>query len=157
MKPYTERIIIGKKIIDHDGFLVRENVFAGKRTLSNGQIKIGIFTNLDNRQRGSMVGQGTIINSEKGTILDASFVTDSKNGPCRKKLKNGDIEEFYSVNNQKHGRYILKKTNGYSEEFLFEYGKRLSPTVFTYADKRIEKGHMDEKDRRYGTWKFYLP
>ena len=44
----------GNSHIDHDGFLVRENVFAGKRTSKNGQIEIGIFTDLD--KKGFMVG-----------------------------------------------------------------------------------------------------
>ena len=56
LKPYKGRMLIqqGNSHIDHDGFLVRENVFAGKRTSKNGQIEIGIFTDLD--KKGFMVG-----------------------------------------------------------------------------------------------------
>jgi len=52
LEPFNERIenlkgLDGLEYADHDGFLIGENTFAGRRTMESGQVNIAILENME--------------------------------------------------------------------------------------------------------------
>jgi len=114
LKPFNEWIYDnygkiehgGGNYADHDGFMIGENTFAGKRTFEGGQVNLSILEDMK-----FVVGQSRT-EFPSGNISEGCYLNSKRVGQCRIKYASGTIEEYEYVDGVKHGFGMNKYADG---------------------------------------------
>ena len=135
----------------HEGFMVRSDIFAGRKSKPGGDVITGMFQGKDEQS----YGQVQVLFSY-GDLYQGSSINTERHGPTRTKSAAGHVEEVEYIHDLRHGLSVIKYANGQIIEQNYVKNVANGPTTIKFENGCVAKGQK-LAGKEHGTWEHHSP